>query len=119
MNREEAVKALIEAKANLEIRNKQDMSPLLVAITRNKPRLVRILLEAGAQVIIKTRNKEIGDKLKNLNDEVKMEIERHQKWLRLRKFAKFYKMRERSSHFPQEYRDLNPLLIRKIIKDYM
>ena len=50
MNKVEIVKELIKNNADLEMRNKQDMSPLLLSIVRKKPELVKLLLEAGAKL---------------------------------------------------------------------
>ena len=56
MNKVEIVKELLKHKPNIELRNKQDISPLLTAIVRKKPILVRLLLENGAELKFKSRN---------------------------------------------------------------
>ena len=95
------------------------MSPLHVAIMRKKPELVKILLDGGAKLILKTKNKEVEEEMKNIDDRINIEIEKHHKWMRLKHFLKFYKNKEKSKYYPKEFYNLNPLIMRNLISEYM
>ena len=50
------VELLIDLGASAELRTKQDMSALLTAVTRNKPKIVNLLLQKGCSINLKSRN---------------------------------------------------------------
>jgi ankyrin repeat protein len=47
---------LIKLGANLEARSKNDLTALLTAVARDKPKLVELLLENGAKLDLETKN---------------------------------------------------------------
>jgi ankyrin repeat protein len=78
----DVVRALIEAKANLEHRSQQDVTPLLTAIMRGKTQLVELLLNKGAKLDLTTENllalKHISEA--EMKPEIKKVIDRYVKW---------------------------------------
>ena len=50
------VELLLDLGASMEMRTKQDMSALLTAITRNKPKIVNLLLKRGACINLDSKN---------------------------------------------------------------
>ena len=81
--------------------------------------MVQILLDSGANVSQSCRELEVLMENKRLNKEIKLLIEKEKKWERIKGFVKLYKERDHSTHYPKELSKLNPLLVRKMLEEYM
>mmetsp|Transcript_10827 Transcript_10827/g.12184 ORF Transcript_10827/g.12184 Transcript_10827/m.12184 type:complete len:125 (+) Transcript_10827:334-708(+) len=80
------VELLLKAGANTELRTQQDMSALLTAVTRNKPKIVNLLLKFGAKINLDSKNGGIKKLTKESDERVHTVIRFHREWRRKKNF---------------------------------
>ena len=68
---------------------------------RNKPALLKVLLEKGAKLDYNTVNILALDKISQMTDEIKAVIEEYKYEKRIMPFLKFHKMRDSSKYYPE------------------
>ena len=110
---------MIKLGANLEARSRNDMTPLLTAVSRNKPELVYLLLKKGAKLDLSTKNELGKHKVDNMSAEMKLAINKVQTFKRIMPFLKHHKHRRDSETYPEEFKGLNKNILTKIISEYM
>jgi len=84
---------LIKLGADLEARSRNDMTPLLTAVARNKPDLVGLLLKKRAKLDLSTKNELGKDKVASMSAEMKRAIDRVITVKRITPFLKHHKQR--------------------------
>eukprot|EP00343_Euplotes_focardii_P006444 CAMPEP_0205813544 /NCGR_PEP_ID=MMETSP0205-20121125/18224_1 /ASSEMBLY_ACC=CAM_ASM_000278 /TAXON_ID=36767 /ORGANISM="Euplotes focardii, Strain TN1" /LENGTH=166 /DNA_ID=CAMNT_0053095781 /DNA_START=195 /DNA_END=692 /DNA_ORIENTATION=+ len=81
-NDKKMVKILLDFGASTELRTMQEVSPLITAVTRDKPKLVDLLLKNGCCINLKSKNISIEKLLAESSEEVKNVIDFHKAWRR-------------------------------------
>lgn len=98
------------------MRTSDDRSALLTAIERNKPRLVQLLLEAGAKLNLESENLAIKKAVEKMPQEIQTILQNHEKWLRIREFLKFH---QEGEGYPQAMKSMNKNFIKVMVREYM
>lgn len=80
---------------------------------------MRLLLKKGAKLDLNTKNVMAQEKIRNMSEGVKREIDEHECFKRIMPFLKHHKHREQSHTYPEEFKGINKTLMTKMISEYM
>ena len=128
-NNYKLVEILLDHGADTELRTQQDMSALLTAATRMKPKLVNLLLLKGANFNLNSKNQAIMQLMKSAEEKIMPIINYHKEWRRKKNMIvlidSFEKSKSKEEQNDKDKEDFLKVLrskkdlLKMIVKDYM